>query len=161
MVALQSQCFMWMTSRTTITNFKKARRLKRYQETKPGGTRERTSEGMPGLLWTAVCVSELDNLQCEVPELQMSIRLSWFSDVDRSFKLCESPFLGVRKLREGWSLQQAVSFEFFHSFKLTSRNAFLKTLHHQFLNRREQKRNRPLTRLFFPSPCGKKAWERD
>ena len=50
MVALQSHCFMRMTSRTAITNFKKARWLKRHQETKPGRTRERTSEGMPGLL---------------------------------------------------------------------------------------------------------------
>ena len=49
MVALQSHCFMRMTSRTA-TNFKKARQLKRYQETKPGRTRERTSEGMPELL---------------------------------------------------------------------------------------------------------------
>ena len=46
-------------------------------------------------------VSELDNWQCEVPELQMLIKLSWLSDVDRGFKFCESPFLGVWKLREG------------------------------------------------------------
>ena len=50
MVVRQSHCFMRMTSHTAITNFKKARRLKCYQETKPGRTRERTSEGMPGLL---------------------------------------------------------------------------------------------------------------
>ena len=40
MVALQSHCFMQITSRTAITNFKKARRFKRYQETKPGRTKK-------------------------------------------------------------------------------------------------------------------------
>ena len=79
--------------------------------------------------------------------------VSGLSEVDRSFMFCESSFLGVWKLREGWSLQQAVSLELFRSFKLcvTSHITFLTTLRHQFLNRTEQKLNRQLTRLFFPS----------
>lgn len=40
-------------------------------------------------------------------------------------------------------------------------NAFLKTLHHQFLNHKKWKWNCLLTRLFFPSVCGKILWERD
>ena len=48
LVALQSDCFMKMTSRTAWRS-KKAWWLKRYKETKPDRTREWTSEGMPGL----------------------------------------------------------------------------------------------------------------
>ena len=44
------------------------------EATKPGGGREWTSEGMPGLLSTRGMISELANWQCEVPKLQMSIR---------------------------------------------------------------------------------------
>ena len=42
-------------------------------------------------------------------------------------------------------------------FKLcvTSHNTFMKTLCHQFLNLTEQKLDRQLTRLFFPSACEK------
>ena len=46
------------------------------EETKPGRTRERRAKGFQDFCERAVCVSELDNWQCEVPELQMSIRLS-------------------------------------------------------------------------------------
>ena len=84
----------------------------------------------------------------------MSIRLS-----QGYLRLTEaSCFVNLRlKLREGSSLQQAVSLEFFRSFKLcvASHNTFLKTLCHQFLNRMEQKFDRQLTRLFFPSACKK------
>ena len=45
------------------------------QKTKPGRTRELTSEEMPGLLLMGGCVSELANWQCEVPELQMSSKI--------------------------------------------------------------------------------------
>ena len=86
-----------------------------------------------------------------------SVKFLRLSNVDKivsgGFMFCESSFLGVRKLREGRSLQQAVSLELFRSFKLcvTSHNTFLKTLRHQFLNHTE----RQLTRLFFPSARAK------
>ena len=46
------------------------------QETKPGRTREQPAKECQDIYERAVCVSEFDNWQCEVPELQMSIRLS-------------------------------------------------------------------------------------
>ena len=60
-----------------------------------------------------LCASKLANWQGEVPELQMSIRS--LSEVDRGFKFCESSFLGVLKLWEGWYLVLAVSLALFHS----------------------------------------------
>ena len=46
------------------------------QETKSGRTRERPAKECQDFCEWAVCVSELDNWQHEVPELQMSVRLS-------------------------------------------------------------------------------------
>ena len=48
------------------------------------------------------CVSEFENWQCEVPELSNVDKIvSGLSEVDQGFMLCESPFLGIRKLQEG------------------------------------------------------------
>ena len=44
------------------------------QETKPGRTRERPVKH--DFYEWVVCVAELDNWRCEVPELQVSIKLS-------------------------------------------------------------------------------------
>ena len=69
------------------------------QETKPGRTRERPPNGCQDFCERAVCVSELENWQCEVPELSNVDRIvSGLSEVDRGFRFCESSFLGVRKL---------------------------------------------------------------
>ena len=46
------------------------------QATKPGRTRERLAKEFQDFCEWTVCVSELENQQCGVPELQMSIRLS-------------------------------------------------------------------------------------
>ena len=46
------------------------------QATKSGRTRERQAKEFQDFCERAVCVSELENCQCEVSELQMSIRLS-------------------------------------------------------------------------------------
>ena len=46
------------------------------QATKSGRTRERQAKEFQDFCERTVCVSELENWQCEVPELQMSIRLS-------------------------------------------------------------------------------------
>ena len=108
---------------------------------------------------------------------QLAVWSSWASDVhkvilglsevNRGFKF-ESSLLGIRKIREEWSLQQAVSLELFCSFRLcvTSHNTVLKTLYHQSLYHTKWKWSRLLTRLFWPhnflgSPCGKIVWEWD
>ena len=159
MVALQSDCFMRTTSRTPMDDDQ--RRLDGWstmQETKPGRTRARPAKECQDFCEWAVYVSKLENRQCEVPRLSNVNKIaSGLCQVDRGFMLYESSFLGVWKLREGWSLQQAISLELFCSFKLcvTSHNTFLKTVHHQFLNHTKQKLNRQLTRLFFPSACEK------
>ena len=46
------------------------------QATKPGRTRERLAKEFQDFCEWTMCFSELENWQCEVPELQMSIRLS-------------------------------------------------------------------------------------
>ena len=46
------------------------------QATKSGRTRERRAKEFQDFCGRTVCVSELENWQCEGPELQMSIRLS-------------------------------------------------------------------------------------
>ena len=46
------------------------------QAIKSGRTRERRAKEFQDFCEQTVCVSELENWQCEVPELQMSIRLS-------------------------------------------------------------------------------------
>ena len=46
------------------------------QETKPCRTREQPAKEYQGFCEWAVCVSEVENWQCEVPELQISTRLS-------------------------------------------------------------------------------------
>ena len=46
------------------------------QATKSGRTRERQAKEFQDFCEQTVCVSELENWQCEVSELQMSIRLS-------------------------------------------------------------------------------------
>ena len=73
MVALQSDYFMQVKSRTAINGDQ--RRLggqSVMQKTKPGRTREQTSEGMPGLLWTGgVCF-----WAC-----QLAVWSSWASNV--------------------------------------------------------------------------------
>ena len=159
MVALQSDCFMQTTSRTAMDEDQ--RRLSSWstmQATKPCRTTEQPAKEFQDFCEQTACISELENWQCEVPGLSNVDKIvSGLSEVDRGFMLCESSFLGVRKLREGWSLQRAVSLELFRSCKLcvTSHSTFLKTLHHQFLNCTEQKLNRQLTRLFFPSACKK------
>ena len=145
---------MQMTSCTAVNcNHWKLGSWSAMQESKPGGARKRTSERVPGLLWTGgTCF-----WAC-----QLAVWSSWASNVadkfvlvlsgvDRGFKFTESSFLGIRKR---WSLQQAISLQLCCSFKLcvTSHNTML---HHQFLNCTEQKRNRLSTRLFFP-PCVEK-----
>ena len=76
--------------------------LKRYQETKPGRTREQPAKECQDFCELAVCVSELDNWQCDVPVLSNVDKIvSRLSEVDRGFMFCESSFLGVRKFREG------------------------------------------------------------
>ena len=52
---------------------KKTRWLKHYQKTKLGKTKEQTSKGMPGLLWTCGACSELANWQWEFPDLQLNV----------------------------------------------------------------------------------------
>ena len=100
---------------------------------KPDRTRERTSEKMPGLLWTCgMCF-----WTC-----QLAVWSSWASHVDkiilglsefaRGFKFSKSSLLGIQKIRDGRSLpaterlrlQQAVSLELFQSFMVcvTSHN---------------------------------------
>ena len=122
-VAFQSNCFMasWMISCTAI--LKKLGGWSDMQESKAGRTREWTSEGMPGLCKQALCFLawQLALSASHVDKIVLGL-----SEVDRDFKFCESSFLGVRKLWEGWSLQRAVSLELFRSFKLcvTSHNAF-------------------------------------
>ena len=157
MVALQSDCFMRMTSRTAIDGDQRwLSSWSAMQETKPSRTRERPAKECQDFCEQAVYVSELENWQCEVPGLSNVDKIvSGLSEVDRCFMFCESLFLSVWKLWGGWSLQQAVSLECFRSFTLcvTSHNTFLKTLRHQILNRTEQNLNRQLTRLFFPSVC--------
>ena len=74
------------------------------QETKPGRNRELAKE-CQDFCERVVCASELENWQCEVPELSKIV--SGLSEV--GFTFCESPFLGVRKLREVRSLQRAIS----------------------------------------------------
>ena len=71
------------------------------QATKSGRTRERRAKEFQDFCERTVCVSALENWQCEVPELQMSIRLSRGYLRLTGFMFCESSFLGVRKLREG------------------------------------------------------------
>ena len=72
------------------------------QETKSGRTRERPAKECQDFCEWAVCVSELENWQCEVPELSNVDKIvSGLSEVGRGFMFCESSFLGVRKLREG------------------------------------------------------------
>ena len=41
------------------------------QATKPGRTRDRPAKEFQDFCERTVCVSELENWQCEVPELQM------------------------------------------------------------------------------------------
>jgi len=106
-VVLQSDCFMKMMSRTAINGDQiTPGSWSITQETKPDRTREQTSKGMPGLSWTyGMCF-----WAC-----QLAVWSSWTSDLDKivlglsevdtGFKFCESSFLGVRKLWEGWSLQ--------------------------------------------------------
>ena len=81
------------------------------------------------------------------------------SEVDRGFKFCEASFLGVLKSGKDDPCLRAVSLALFHSVAtcLTSHNPFLKTWSHKFLNRMGRKWNRPVTRLFFPSGCEKRA----
>jgi len=127
------------------------------QETKPDRTREWTGEGMPRLPWThgmcfwACQMAGWSSWASDVDKIVLGL-----SEVDRGFKFCATSFLGVRKLRERWSLQWAVSLEPFHSVMtcVTSYNTFLKTWCHQFLNHTERKRITSLTRLFSP-PCAK------
>ena len=74
------------------------------QETKPCRTRERPAKECQDVCERAVCVSELENWQCEVPQARVSNVdkiVSGLSEVGRGFMFCESSFLGVRKLREG------------------------------------------------------------
>ena len=66
------------------------------QEAKPGRTRERPAKECQDFSERAVCVSELENWQCEVPELS-NIDSGLF-EVDRGFRFCESSFVGVQKL---------------------------------------------------------------
>ena len=87
------------------------------QGTKPGGGRERTSKGMPGLSWMrGMCF-----WAC-----QLAVWSTWALDVDKIV-------LGLSEVREEWSLQQTVSLELFHSFMacVTSHNTFWKTLRHK------------------------------
>ena len=86
------------TSHTAIKWWtKKARRLKHYAEdwTRKNGLAKNCQD----FCERAVCVSELANWHCEVPELQMSSKIVlgplWV------FKICECLFLGIRKLWEG------------------------------------------------------------
>ena len=53
------------------------------QETKPGRSRERPAKEWHVFCERAVCVSELENWQCEVPEL--SNVASGLFEVDRGF----------------------------------------------------------------------------
>ena len=100
------------------------------QETKPDRTRERTSEGIPGLPWThgmcfwACQLEGWSSWASDVDKIVLAL-----SEVNRGFKFCRSSLLGVRKLREGWSLLRAVSLALFHSITtcVTSHNTFLKT----------------------------------
>ena len=96
------------------------------------------------------------------------LQIRWGTNLGGPFlpwqlQVTESSFLGVRKLRERWSLQRAVSLELCLSFKVcvTSHNWFLNTLYHQYLNRTEWKWNRLITRQFFSSLCEKIVWARD
>ena len=87
------------------------------QETKPGGGRERTSEGMPGLSWMrGMCFWACQLAVWSPWALDVDKIVLGLSEVDRGFKFSESSLYGVRKLREGWSLRQTVSLELFHSF---------------------------------------------
>ena len=87
------------------------------QETKPGRTRERTSERLPRLCERTVCISELANWRYKVSEPEMSIRFFW-----GSFWGCRgtSNFVNLRLCLESprWFLQWAVSWELFCSFKV-------------------------------------------
>ena len=67
--------------------------------------------------------------------------VSGLSEVDRGFMFCKYSFLGIRKLREEWSQQRAVSLEL--KLCVTPQYHFKKALCHQFLNRKQ----------VFPSPC--------
>ena len=68
------------------------------QETKPGRTGERPAKECQDFCERVVCVSEVENWQCEVPELQMSIRLS------RGFlRLTADVFVNLRFLAFGSS----------------------------------------------------------
>ena len=93
---------------------KTAWRLKRYTRDR---IRERTSEGIPGLPWMcSMCfwackLAEWSSQASDVDKIVLGL-----SEVERGFKFCESSFLGIRKLREGWCLQRAVSLKLFYSF---------------------------------------------
>ena len=151
MVVLQSDCLMRMTSSTAVNGDQRklgSWSAMRLSQVEPENDRQRN---VRRLRWTGgVCfrawkLAVWSSWASNVDEI-----VSELSEVDRNFMFCECSFLGVQKLREGWFLQQAVSLEPFRSFKfcVTTHNTFLKTLHHQFLNRTE-KLNRQLTRLFF------------
>ena len=75
--------------------------------------------------------------------------------LERLFPVCTLSNL------QGEKLHQDVSLQLYRSFKLCVTSFLKKMLHHQFLNRMEQKQNRLLTRLFSPSMCGKLVWEQD
>ena len=67
------------------------------QDIKPGRTRERLAKECQDFCERAVYVSDLENWQCEVPELSNVDKIvSRLSEVDRGFMVCL--FLGIRKL---------------------------------------------------------------
>ena len=76
---------------------------------------------------------------------RVSLRLT---EVSSFVNLC---FLAFGSSEKDSPCNKLYLYSFIIVSSFVSHNTFLKTLRHQFLNRKEQKRNRPLTRLFFPS----------
>ena len=113
---------MWVRPRTAVNGDQ--RRLGSWnsmQETKPGRTREWTSERMPWLPW-------MHAVRFWV--WQLAVWSSWASNVDKIVLGLSWGwqrlqvfvnlffFVGVQKLWEGWSLQSTLSLELFRSFKI-------------------------------------------
>ena len=153
LVTLQSDCSMKMMSRlqwmATIEGLAVKALYKRLSQAEAENREE-----MPGLLWMhGMCFWACQLAVWSPWALDDNKIILGLSEVDRGFKFS---LLGVRKLREGWSLRWTVSLELFHSFMacVMSHNTFWKTLHHQFVNHMEHKQNKPLTRLF-SHPCAK------
>ena len=84
------------------------------------------------------------------------------TQVDRGFKFVSLCFSAFGSSEKNDPCNELSLLELFHSFKICVMPLIGKTslnTHHQYLNHKGQKRTRQLTRLFFPSMCGKIVWE--